>query len=75
MTYREYKDFNYFVTKENHYYNQIVRPSKEEKEKAEYYRHLSNILEAFEIDAVKEALRKTRVSKEDFIKECEEDFK
>ena len=75
MTYKEYNDFRYFVTKEDHYYNQIIRPLKEEKEKAEYYRHLSNILEAFEIDAVKEALKKSRVSKEDFIKECEEDFK
>lgn len=75
MNYIEYANFRYFVTKENHFYNQILCPTKEQKEKANYYRHLLNILEAFEIDAVKEALRKSRVSKEDFIKKCEEDFK
>ena len=75
MNYFEYQDFRYFVTKEDHYYNQVFHPSKEKKEKAEYYRHLRNILEAFEIDAIKEALKKSRVSKEDFIKECKEDFK
>ena len=75
MNYIEYTNFRYFVTKEDHFYNQIIRPSKEEKEKAEYYRHLRNILEAFEINAIKDVLKKSRVSKEDFIKECEEDFK
>lgn len=75
MNYREYQDFRYFVTKEDHYYNQIFRPSKEEKKKAEYYRHLKNILEAFEIDAIKKALRETKKSKQDFLDECENDFK
>ena len=75
MNYIEYTNFRYFVTKEEYFYNHIFRPTKEEKEKAKYYRHLSNILEAFEIDAIKEALRKTKVSKQDFINECEKDFK
>lgn len=74
MTYTEYRDFVYFVTKEDHYYNQIFRPSKEEKEKANYYRHLKNILEAFEIDAIKEALRKTHQTKQGFLDECTKDF-
>ena len=75
MNYAEYLNFRYFVTREDHFYVQILHPTKEQKEKAKYYRHLSNILEAFEIDAIKEALRKTKKSKQDFIKECEEDFK
>lgn len=75
MTYNEYQDFKYYVTKEDHYYNQIFRPSKEEKERAKYYRHLKNILEAFEIDAIKNALKETKKSKQDFLDECENDFK
>lgn len=75
MNYTEYADFKYFITKEDYYYNRILRPTKEEKEKAKYYRHLLNILEAFEIDAIKEALRKTKVSKQGFLDECEKDFK
>lgn len=74
MNYREYQDFRYFVTKEDHYYNQIFHPSKEDKKKAEYYRHLKNILEAFEINAIKEALRKSKVIKQDFLDECTKDF-
>lgn len=75
MTYTEYTDFRYFVTKEEHFYNQIFRPTKEQEKKANYYRHLLNILEAFEIDAIKEALRTSRVSKQDFLDECAKNFK
>lgn len=75
MTYNEYQDFKYYVTKEDHYYNQIFHPSKKEKERAKYYRHLKNILEAFEIDAIKNALKETKKSKQDFLDECENDFK
>lgn len=74
MNYREYQDFVYFVTKEDHYYHHIFRRSKEEEEKAKYYRHLRNILEAFEIDAIKEALRKTHQTKQGFLDECTKDF-
>lgn len=75
MNYSEYRDFVYFVTKEDHYYHHIFRPLKEEEEKAKYYRHLKNILEAFEIDAIKKALKETKKSKQDFLDECENDFK
>lgn len=74
MTYNEYRDFVYFVTKEDYYYHHIFRHSKEEEEKAKYYRHLKNILEAFEIDAIKKALKETKKSKQDFLNECENDF-
>jgi len=74
MTYREYSDFRYFVSKEYYYYTQVFGRTKEDKEKCDYYRHLDNILTAFEIDAIKKALKETGKTKQDFLDECAKDF-
>lgn len=74
MTYNEYKDFRYDVTKEYYYYRNSFHRTEEEKEKLAYYRHLDNILTAFEIDAIKKALRETKKTKQDFLDECTKDF-
>lgn len=74
MTYKEYSDFRYFVSKEYYYYTHIFGRTKEEEKNANYYRHLNNILTVFEADAIKKALKETGKTKQDFLNECTKDF-
>ena len=74
MTYREYCDFRYFVSKEYYYYTHTYGRTKEDEKKEDYYSHLDTILNCFEADAIKKALRETGKTKQDFLDECTKDF-
>lgn len=74
MTWQEYRDFRYFVSKEYDYYTHTFGRTKEDEKKADYYRHLDNILVTFQNDAIEKALKETGKTKQDFLDECAKNF-
>lgn len=74
MTLQEYSDFKYFVSKEYYFYRNAFGRTKEYEEKCAYYRHLDAILNCFEKDAIRKALKETGKTKQDFLDECAKDF-
>ena len=74
MRYNDYENFKYYVQKEYIYYSRMFQPTKEDEKKTEYYKHLLVILDDFERQAIKNALRTTGKTKQDFLDECTKDF-